>query len=303
MVHVNSALLAGHALGQDDALDAAEQEHLAGCTHCRAELDQYRRVVELSQEPQASAVPTPPLERIWQSIQAELAPNSTAQIAPTRTMVADSPPPPPVSDKAADDNATADQTAIDEIAVDEIAVDEPGSAEPRSAEPASAEPLAARSAGTVDAEDEVSSARRRRKWWPIVAAAAALGLVVGAGATVIVNRDDVAVAASTPLTALPGQTGHGTAELLRGRDDPELRVSVDGAPPANRYREVWLINSDGERMYSLGVLPENGSGTYPLPTLLANGLDGFTVVDVSIEPYDGNPEHSRNSQVRGSLPE
>jgi len=43
--------------------------------------------------------------------------------------------------------------------------------------------------------------------------------------------------------------------------------------------------------------------TYPLPTLLADGLDSFTIVDVSIEPYDGNPEHSRNSQVRGTLPE
>lgn len=145
-------------------------------------------------------------------------------------------------------------------------------------------------------------AGRRRKWWPIVAAAAALGLVVGAGVTVVINRNDVQVAASTPLTALPGQTGHGTAELLRARNDPELRVSVDGPQPADRYREVWLINSDGQRMYSLGVLPESGTATYPLATLLTDGLDGFTIVDVSIEPYDGNPEHSRNSQVRGSLP-
>ena len=92
-------------------------------------------------------------------------------------------------------------------------------------------------------------------------------------------------------------------QLLRARNGPELRVSVDGPLPADRYREVWLINSDGQRMYSLGVLPESGTGTYPLPTLLADGLDGFTIVDVSIEPYDANPEHSRNSQVRGSLPE
>jgi hypothetical protein len=35
----------------------------------------------------------------------------------------------------------------------------------------------------------------------------------------------------------------------------------------------------------------------------ALGLEGFTIVDVSIEPYDGNPEHSRDSQVRGTLPE
>jgi len=276
VVHVNSALLAGHALGQDDALDAADQQHLASCSHCRAELDQYRRVVTLSQETQASDAPTPPLDRIWRSIQAELAPNSATEgIAATKTMVADSVPPLTANDKPPSDEQMDDGPANDVPASDK----------------------------TTDAGREKPIAGRRRKWWPIVAAAAALGLVVGAGATVIINRNDVDVAASTPLSALPGQTGHGTAELLRARNDPELRVSVDGPLPADRYREVWLINSDGQRMYSLGVLPESGTGTYPLPTLLADGLDGFTIVDVSIEPYDGNPEHSRNSQVRGSLPE
>jgi hypothetical protein len=276
VVHVNSALLAGHALGQDDALDAAELEHLASCDHCRAELDQYRRVVTLSQETQVSDAPAPPLDRIWRSIQAELAPNSATEgIAATKTMVADSVPPLTANDKPPSDEQMDDGPANDVPASDK----------------------------TTDAGSEKPIAGRRRKWWPIVAAAAALGLVVGAGATVIINRNDVDVAASTPLSALPGQTGHGTAELLRARNDPELRVSVDGPLPADRYREVWLINSDGQRMYSLGVLPESGTGTYPLPTLLADGLDGFTIVDVSIEPYDGNPEHSRNSQVRGSLPE
>ena len=270
MVHVNSALLAGHSLGQDDALVAAEREHLAGCAHCRAELDEYRRVVTLSQEPEGAEAPVPPLDRIWRSIQAELTPNSAVE----RTADAKA----PVVDPA------ATPTASTEAASEELASEEPASGETGAG---SGEPIAG----------------RKRKWWPIVAAAAALGLVVGVGATVIVNRNDVQVAASTPLTALPGQTGHGTAELLGARNDPELRVSVAGPLPTDRYREVWLINSDGERMYSLGVLPESGSGTYPLPTLLADGLDGFTIVDVSIEPYDGNPEHSRNSQVRGTLPE
>ncbi|HEX7211911.1 MAG TPA: anti-sigma factor [Propionibacteriaceae bacterium] len=286
MVHVNSALLAGHALGQDDALDAAEQEHLASCSHCRAELDQYRRVVTLGQGAQASDVPTPPLDRIWRSIQAELAPNSTTEeIAATKTMVADSVPPLTANDKPANDKPASDEPVNDVSANDTSVSDVPANDEPR------------------DVGTAKPTAGRRRKWWPIVAAAAALGLVVGAGATVIINRNDVQVAASIALSALPGQTGHGTAELLRTPNDPELRVSVDGPQPADRYREVWLINSDGQRMYSLGVLPESGTGTYPLPTLLSNGLDGFTIVDVSIEPYDGNPEHSRNSQVRGSLPE
>jgi len=280
---VNSALLAGHALGQDDALDAADQEHLASCSHCRAELDQYRRVVTLGQGTQASETPTPPLDRIWRSIQAELAPTSATEgIAATKTMVADSVPPVTANDSPASDVPGSDEAANDKPVSVVAASDE-----------------------TTDAGGEKPIAGRRRKWWPIVAAAAALGLVVGAGATVIINRNDVQVAASTALSALPGHTGHGTAELLRTPNDPELRVSVDGPQPADppSYREVWLINSDGQRMYSLGVLPESGTGTYPLPTLLANGLDGFTIVDVSIEPYDGNPAHSRNSQVRGSLPE
>jgi len=280
---VNSALLAGHALGQDDALDAADQQHLASCSHCRAELDQYRRVVTLGQGTQASETPTPPLDRIWRSIQAELAPTSATEgIAATKTMVADSVPPVTANDSPASDVPGGDETENDKPVSVVAASDE-----------------------TTDAGGEKPLAGRRRKWWPIVAAAAALGLVVGAGATVIINRNDVQVAASTALSALPGHTGHGTAELLRTPNDPELRVSVDGPQPADppSYREVWLINSDGQRMYSLGVLPESGTGTYPLPTLLANGLDGFTIVDVSIEPYDGNPAHSRNSQVRGSLPE
>jgi hypothetical protein len=280
VVHVNSASLAGHALGQDDALAAAEREHLAGCAHCRAELDEYRRVVTLSQGPEDAEAPVPPLDRMWRSIQAELTPNSTIeQTANTKTAVIDSPAPPMASGEAAIDEPAGDQAASDQAGSDQAASGETGAG--------GGEPITG----------------RKRKWWPIVAAAAALGLVVGAGAAVIVNRDDVQVAASTPLTALPGHTGHGTAELLGSRNDPELRVSIDGPLPTDRYREVWLINSDGKRMYSLGVLPEGGSGTYPLPTLLADGLDGFTIVDVSIEPYDGNPEHSRDSQVRGTLPE
>lgn len=257
MVHLNSELLAGHALGQDDALDAAQWDHLDSCSQCRAELDEYLRVVTLSQETAASAAPVPAMDRIWRSIQSEVSsPASAEREPPAQTLDADS---------------VALSVATDDTASTEI--------------------------------EEKPITGRRRRWWAVVAAAAAFGLIVGAGATVIINRDRIEVAASTPLTALPGHTGHGTAELLRARDDPELRVSVEAPLPQDRYREVWLINSDGKRMYSLGVLPASGSGTYPLPALLGNGLEGFTIVDVSIEPYDGNPEHSRDSQVRGTLPE
>ena len=142
----------------------------------------------------------------------------------------------------------------------------------------------------------------RLRSWFLVAAAAVFGLIIGAGITTVAVRDRVEVTSSTALEALPGQTGQGTAELLRDRGRPELRVQIDAPPSPDRYREVWLINTDGQRMYPLGVLPDDGRATYPLPPALAGQLQGFNIVDVSIEPYDGNPAHSRESQVRGVLP-
>jgi anti-sigma-K factor RskA len=142
----------------------------------------------------------------------------------------------------------------------------------------------------------------RPRSWLLVAAAAVLGLIIGAGITTVAVRDRVEVTSSTALEALPGQTGQGTAELVSDRGRPELRVQIDAPRTPDRYREVWLINTDGQRMYPLGVLPDDGRATYPLPPALAGQLQGFTIVDVSIEPYDGDPAHSRESQVRGTLP-
>jgi len=142
----------------------------------------------------------------------------------------------------------------------------------------------------------------RPRSWLLAAAAAVVGLIIGVGVTTVTVRDQVEVTSTTALQALPGQTGQGTAEIVRDRGRPELKVQIDAPLTPDRYREVWLINTDGQRMYPIGVLPDDGRATYPLPPALADQLQGFTIVDVSIEPYDGNPAHSRESQVRGALP-
>jgi anti-sigma-K factor RskA len=172
--------------------------------------------------------------------------------------------------------------------------------------------LATQSPATTEAAAEPASSsptvtelpRRtpRPRSWLLVAAAAVVGLIIGVGVTTVAVRDRVEVTSSTALEALPGQTGQGTAELVSDQGRPELRVQIDAPPTPDRYREVWLINTDGQRMYTLGVLPNDGTASYPLPPELAGQLQGFTIVDVSIEPYDGNPAHSRESQVRGTLP-
>ena len=166
-------------------------------------------------------------------------------------------------------------------------------------------PLAEPVLPTHEVSSDSPSPPVRRRSRVLVVLAAAIGVIVGIGATAIANfiqTDDAQVLSSTPLVALPGHSGEGTAELVRERDTTELRVRVEGAPPQQEFREVWLINADGKRMYSLGVLSAAGTGTYPLPARLGSSLEGFNIVDVSIEPYDGNVLHSQNSQVRGTLP-
>ena len=64
-----------------------------------------------------------------------------------------------------------------------------------------------------------------------------------------------------------------------------------------RQAEVWMINPDVTQLISLG--PIRSDGIYDLPA----GLDpaAFPIVDVSFESFDGNPQHSGNSVLRGEL--
>ena len=239
MTHLDPDRLADRALGNDDPLTAAEENHLASCAECRDELAQLSRIAELSRQPEQLA--QVPADAIWRSIQGQLASQAPA---PVRT---------------------------------EIAAESPTS-------PPSVSELPRRTP--------------RPRSWLLAAAAAVVGLIIGVGVTTVAVRDRVEVTSSTALEALPGQTGQGTAELVSDRGRDELRVQIDAPLTPDR----WLINTDGQRMYPLGVLPDDGRATYPLPPALAGQLQGFTIVDVSIEPYDGNPAHSRESQVRGTLP-
>lgn len=145
------------------------------------------------------------------------------------------------------------------------------------------------------------------------AVAAAAGLVVGVGGTlgVLASRSPVrpdqpagpALVATAALAPLPGESGEGTAELVRADDTLQLRVHAAlGSSPGGDYHEVWLLSSDGRRMFALGVLPSSGDGSYWLPPPLDGRLDGYETVDISLEPDDGDAAHSQHSLVRGELP-
>ncbi|TQL01495.1 anti-sigma-K factor rskA [Cellulomonas sp. SLBN-39] len=144
---------------------------------------------------------------------------------------------------------------------------------------------------------------RRRRTWAWVAGAAAAGLVVGGtGAWWAARPTDPAqeVVARATLDALPGWDASGTAVVETSADGSRvLVVDLDDATPdEDGYREVWLLRPDLSGLVSLGPL-SGASARVPLPADL--DLDDFSVVDVSLEPLDGDPAHSGDSIVRGPL--
>ena len=147
--------------------------------------------------------------------------------------------------------------------------------------------------------------RPRSRRWLLVAAAAAVGVVVGVlgGRTLwpaAVQPAPEVVLAATRLDTLDTGTRGGDVELLQGRDPTlDLRIRVTPLDPGAGYLEVWLINTDGKRMVSVGVLSNGTSGTFPVARGLIDA--GYLIVDISREGLDDKPQHSGDSVVRGKL--
>jgi anti-sigma-K factor RskA len=156
-----------------------------------------------------------------------------------------------------------------------------------------------RIAGELDEPPAVTPLRARPARWAVPLAIAA-GVAVIAGVVVLGgdDADEPVVVASATLDPLAG-SGSGTAELLDTDGHLQLRVETDELDAGDGFLEVWVIDTGVERLVSLG--PVRADGLYDLPT----GLDprDFPIVDVSVEPIDGNPTHSGDSLLRGQLEE
>ena len=100
------------------------------------------------------------------------------------------------------------------------------------------------------------------------------------------------------LDQLEQFAGGGTA-TLRG-DSLELELdALPGSTDGSSY-EVWAIDFEGEEirdLVSLGTV--NGSTELEWPE--GTDPEEFSFIDVSVEPDDGNPEHSGSSVLRGEL--
>ena len=102
------------------------------------------------------------------------------------------------------------------------------------------------------------------------------------------------------LDPLAGSGATGEARVLeRGDGSLVLEVDLSAADPGSGFYEVWLLDEEVESLVSLGVVRGGGEVALTLP----DGLDvgEYPVVDVSVEPLDGDPGHSGVSVARGTL--
>ena len=169
-----------------------------------------------------------------------------------------------------------------------------------SSEPASTAPTTDETATGVPARRG-----RGRQLFAVAAGAVVLALAAGAAGAALAGRGDPGttdrLVAETTLDPLPDGAGaEGTARLVDDDDGRRLQVDVAGLAETGGYYEVWLIDPATESMVSLGVLESSGPADLRVPA----GVDisDYSLVDVSDEPLDGDPTHSRVSVTRGQLP-
>lgn len=154
--------------------------------------------------------------------------------------------------------------------------------------------------------------RRWRTRRIVLGIAAALVLAAAAVAGYALTRDDpAAVVASASLAydsatfdALGAQARAG-ADLVAtdGMHNIEIVDAALPAPEAGADLEVWLIQPDDEGnvadLVSLGVVDPDDPGSLTVPS--GYDPDIYFVVDISVEPRDGDPTHSGRSILRGPL--
>lgn len=275
MTHPDDDALLDAAVTTDDrsrdaATDDVVLDHVRGCRDCAQTVYGYRQTVQLLQVEDTPRFEAPP-EGTWEAIAAEL------QIEPGG---AERPPGEGIALAAAGSSSAEGRWAT------------------RS--PAS-------SAGVPGKRG------RPMRRWPWLAQGVAAGLVLGLLAGALwMGRDEPApsvtptppapqVLARADLATPDGGPADGQASLVRtaGIEHLDLRAPGMTAPPSGEVYEVWLINRDGTRMVSIGVMPDGTQAQFPVPAGLIE--KGFDTVDVSEEPLDEHPAHSGNSLLRGRL--
>ena len=261
MSHCDETTLALAALGED--IPADEVAHLHSCAQCTADLAELIEVVSLGREAPA-ALPDVP-DSVWAGIREELALTQ------------------------APDGSDSVPALVRALPTPPAPTGEPGGSRPE----ADVVPL--------------DRSRRRGPLWGIASVAAVAGAVVG-GAVVwsAVDRGSETgtteqFVAQAVLAPLPGKevSSPGEATVTDSADGQVVRVDARSLPANDGFYEVWLLDEELTKLVALGALPAGSVGTFTIPPGMS--VTDYPVVDISLESYDGDPSHSKNSLMRGEL--
>ncbi|HYO19452.1 MAG TPA: anti-sigma factor [Dermatophilaceae bacterium] len=167
-------------------------------------------------------------------------------------------------------------------------------------EPATEEPAATAPVTTLESRRARRPGRRVLPWAAGMAAAGlAIGLLTGRA---LWNDTPLAPAtiAQAQLDTLDTNQPLGQARVIRAGANVDLTVATTRPFDArDGFIEVWLINKDGKRMVSVGVLQGRAPKTFPITQTLID--QGYIIVDISREGFDNKPQHSGDSLARGTL--
>ena len=260
--HLEQDSLALRALGEP--VGAAAEAHLEACEACQAALSELTAVTVRAARASAEDRDLPPAPgHLWEGI-AEGA---------------------GLADAARDDEAArGEATHGDEATHDEAAPGEDA-----------AEGRAAHGGAEVI---PLHRGTRRAGLGVIAAGIIALALVGAISLLPVETTEEPTVRVATAeLDALDERSEPARAVLAER--DGRLVLAFDELrlPEADGYYELWLIDADVDGMVSLGPLTDGETVALP------EGLDPaeFPIVDVSLEPFDGDPTHSGDSLLRGEL--
>jgi anti-sigma-K factor RskA len=244
-----------------EQIPANDAAHLSQCAQCTADAAELAEVVTLGREAPAELPPVP--DHVWAGIEHELALVGAPDGGSAPVITLRTPTASP------DDRAPAAQDQGNVVTL---------------------------------------RSRRRGSFWTTAAVAAAAGAVVG-GAVVWSAVDRGAGDPGTPTEAFVAQavlapltdsvSAPGEAEVLDSPDGQVVRVDARALPVNDGFYEVWLLDADATKLVALGALPAGSVGTFTVPPGLS--IADYPVVDISLESYDGDPSHSKNSLMRGVL--
>jgi anti-sigma-K factor RskA len=146
----------------------------------------------------------------------------------------------------------------------------------------------------------VELAPRRSRRPLLVALAAAAAVVVVVAVSAVLRDDDAApVTEQVALAGLPDFADvSGSATVVIDGDRRSLGVDLSPVEvPPGSHLELWLLDESVEELVPLGLLADDAPHTIP-PDV---DLTATPIVDVSVEPDDGNPAHSGVSVARGRI--